>query len=286
MISIVVPAHNEGTVLARTLRPWLASLSAHEISVVVVCNGCSDDTAQVARNVHPAVQVIETTVPSKTNALNLGDQASATFPRIYIDADIVVPIETVRALASRLERGDVLAAAPIANINLDGCSWLVRKYYDIRSRLPSAREGIGGSGVYALSDAGRRRFDRFPDVIADDTFVRLHFKQDERETLTAFKSTVFPPRTIQRLLAIRTRAHMGTLELRQHFPQLRGNNADVNDRTLLALFNEPGSWAGLLVYCCVNLMARRKAAVGFRRGTRRWQRDETSRISRSDSSAQ
>ena len=93
--------------------------------------------------------------------------------------------------------------APTADINLEGCSWLVRKYYGIRSRLPSSREGIGGSGVYALSEEGRKRFGQFPDVIADDTYVRLQFRVEERETLPGVMSTVFPPRTVLQLIAIR-----------------------------------------------------------------------------------
>src|SRR5262245_59076669 len=208
MISIVVPAHNESAVIARTLGTWVGSPGSETMSVTVVCNGCTDDTTNIARRFAPAVHVIETDVASKTHALNLGDRASRAFPRIYADADVVITIDAIRALASRLERGNVLAVAPTSEINLTGCSWSVRKYFGVRSRLPSSREGMGGSGVYALSEAGRRRFAQFPDVIADDAYVRLQFKPEERETLPFVKSTVFAPRTIQQLIAVRTRIYM------------------------------------------------------------------------------
>src|SRR3954454_12282546 len=165
MISIVVPAHNESSVIARTLSRWVGNPVSDEIVVVVVCNGCTDDTANVARRFGPTVHVVESDIARKTHALNLGDQISGVFPRIYADADVLITVDAIRALASRLEQGDVLAVAPTADINLTGCSWLVRKYYGIRSRLPSSREGIGGSGVYALSEEGRKRFGQFPDVI-------------------------------------------------------------------------------------------------------------------------
>src|SRR6185503_12636586 len=48
MISVIVAAHNEGEYLARTLD----TLQAQEYSnyeVIAVCNGCSDNTAEVAR---------------------------------------------------------------------------------------------------------------------------------------------------------------------------------------------------------------------------------------------
>jgi len=251
------------------------------MDVVVVCNGCTDNTAEIARRFGPTARVIESEVASKTHALNLGDQISRAFPRIYADADIVITVDAIRALTRRLERGDVLAVAPTPDITLTGCSWLVRKYYDIRSRLPSSREGIGGSGVYALSEEGRKRFTRFPDLIADDMYVRLQFKPEERETLPSAKSMVFAPRTISRLIAVRTRAYTGIFELAHYFPELRVNKAEANHRTLIALFNEPRLWSGLLIYCCVNILARRRASIRWRTRASVWERDNTSRVAQS-----
>lgn len=275
MISIVVPAHNEGAVIGRTLAQWTAA--SGEIDVIVVCNGCTDDTAKVARRFGPGVHVVETDVAGKIHALNIGDRISAGFPRIYVDADIVVSLDTIRALAKRLERGDVLAAAPTADLDLTSCSWQVRQYYEIRSRLPSSREGIGGSGVYALSEAGRMRFGKFPDVTADDTYVRLQFKPAERETMRDVTSTVFPPRTIKQLIAVRKRVHRGTFELARLFPELNANRGRSNSRTLISLFKDPRLWPGLLIYCWVNAVARHGAIKSSHSGAGAWQRDETSR---------
>ena len=202
MISVVVPAHNEGLVISRMLSALVGGSGLEQLDVTVVCNGCTDDTADLARRFSPAVRVIESDVASKTHALNLGDQASGNFPRIYADADIVITPEAIAALVARLD--GVLAAAPTPEINLTECSRMVRQYYRIRELLPSAREGIGGSGVYALSEAGRKRFARFPNIVADDMYVRVHFKAEERATLKSVKSRVFPPRTIKQLIAVRS----------------------------------------------------------------------------------
>jgi glycosyltransferase involved in cell wall biosynthesis len=278
MISIIVPAHNESSVIARTLGAWADNPSPEAIDVVVVCNACADNTANVARRFAPTVRVVETEIAGKTHALNLGDRIAQTFPRIYADADIVLTVDAIRALTRRLERGDVLIVAPTPEINLAGCSWSVRKYYEVRSRLPSSREGIGGSGVYALSDEGRRRFTQFPNVIADDLYVRLQFKPEERETLPHAKSIVFPPRTISRLIAVRTRAYTGIRELAFRALELNANKGETNHRTLLALFKEPRLWPGLLIYCYVNLLGRFRARLHFRKGASVWQRDDTSRL--------
>lgn len=277
MISIIVPAHNEGLVIARAIKAIIFGAAAGEMDVIVVCNGCADDTARIARSFGPPVRVIETEVGNKANALNLGDQAALAFPRVYADADVLITLDAIRTLAARLQRGDVLVVAPHSSINLNDCSWCVRAYYDIRSRLPSAREGIGGSGVYALSQAGRRRFDDFPNITADDGYVRIQFKPEERQTLMSVNSIVFAPHTIEDLILIRTRAYYGTIELARRFPTLWNNRGESNHRTIGRLLGSPFLWPKLLVYCYVNIMARYKAIVRFRTASFLWERDNTSR---------
>lgn len=277
MISIVIPAHDEGLVIARTLEALTTGALPNELDVVVVCNGCTDDTASIARRFGTPVRVIETPIPNKTHALNLGDRAVRAFPRIYVDADVVVTLTTIRALAERLERGGVIAVAPKPYFDLTGCSWPVRAFYDVRCRLPSFGEGIGGSGVYALSEIARRRFGDFPNLIADDTYVRVQFKPEERETLSLVKSTVFVPHTIKDLVAIEARADFGTFELGRLYPELWRNRGESNNTTLVSLFKHPPLWPRLFIYWYVRATARRKAKIHIRTNTFAWERDRTSR---------
>ena len=277
MISIVVPAFNERSVIARTLKSMTNGANPGELDVIVVCNGCTDDTATIARSFGQSVRVIETEVPGKPQALNLGDQAAKSFPRVYTDADVMITIDMIRKLARRLERGDVLAVAPTPKIDLARCSWPVRACFDIKSRLPSAQEGIGGSGVYALSEAGRRRFREFPMVTSDDGYVRIQFRPEERETLTSASSTVFAPATIKDLVAYKTRAHYGSFELAGLFPELWENRGGSNAWALARLFKYPWLWHKLLVYSFIAILARCRAKLQLRRKTFAWRRDETSR---------
>jgi glycosyltransferase involved in cell wall biosynthesis len=277
MITVIIPAHNESAVIARTLKAITDGVTPGELDVIVVCNGCTDDTASVAQRFGPPVRVIATDLVGKTYALNLGDEAARSFPRIYADADVVITMETIRALAHRLGRGDVLAVAPTPNFELTGCSWPVRACYDIRSLLPSAQEGIGGSGIYALSEAGRGRFREFPALTADDGYVRIQFQPGERETLRSASSTVFPPRTLKDLIATKTRAHYGSFELAALFPRLWQNRGESNNRSLIRLFGDPRLWLKLAIYCVVTTIAKRRAQSRLRGGTPNWERDNTSR---------
>src|SRR3954468_22237938 len=85
--SIVIAAHNESEVIESTLRSVLANRLDRPVQVIVVANGCSDDTAERARAFGGPVEVIETPVGNKINALNLGDRAARYFPRAFLDAD-------------------------------------------------------------------------------------------------------------------------------------------------------------------------------------------------------
>ena len=277
MISIVIPAHNEGAVMARTLRAILDGAKPGELEIIVVCNGCNDDTAAVASSFGSPVRVIETPVAGKAIALNLGDQSAGGFPRFYVDADVVLEIDAIRELARSLESEKVLVAAPTGRYDVKGCSWFVRAFFAVRSHLPSAKEGIGGSGVYALSENGRLRFGEFPAVTADDGFVRVQFRPQERKTLPSVYSTVFAPRTLNSLIAQKTRAHYGSYQLQSLFPSLWQNRGESNNRTLLRLFIQPQLWMDLTVYCLVMAFARAQARRRLQGNHFHWEKDRTSR---------
>lgn len=277
MISIVIPAHNEAAVIARSLGMLTADADHGDVEIIVVCNGCSDNTAEIARRFAPTVRVIETDVASKIRALNMGDAAATSFPRMYIDADVVISMSSVRALAKRLAIGDVHAIAPTPNIDVRGCSSLVRAYYAVRALLPSARQGIGGSGVYGLSAAGRSRFAAFPDVIADDAFVRLQFTPAERVTEPSITSRVYAPRTVRGLLAVRSRVYFGIAELASRFPNLSTKDGPSNNGTLIGLSRRPTMWPALTVYVLINMVARYLGTSRRRRKVVKWNHDQTSR---------
>jgi glycosyltransferase involved in cell wall biosynthesis len=277
MISVIIPAHNEASVIARSLKQIINGAALGEFEVIVVCNGCTDNTSSIARSVCPQVKVIVTEIASKTHALNLGNQAATGATRVYVDADVVIDHEVIRQLANRLEYNAVLATAPKPMFDLENCTWPVRAYYEIRSLLPSALEGIGGSGVYALSEAGRKRLGEFPALIADDGYVRIHFRENERETLASTHSTVFPPRTLKDLILTKTRSHYGSFELAKLHPALWKNRGESNNKSLIRLSKSPHLWLKLTAYGLITIIARRRARKRLRYGTMNWDRDNTSR---------
>jgi hypothetical protein len=224
------------------------------------------------------VRVVETPIGGKIHALNLGDRYARAFPRLYVDADVVIKPSAVQALVDRLAEGDVLAVAPRPTMELDGCPWSVRTYYDIAARLPALRQGFGGSGVYALSQRGRERFGEFPLVTNDDGFVRVQFQPHERATVAAARTTVFPPRSLRNLIAIKARAQYGNWELARLMPDLWKNKGEGNVGSLVALCARPALWHKLATYALITVLAKSQARQRQRTNTFEWTRDDTSRV--------
>src|SRR5689334_14775205 len=126
--SIVIPAHNESSVISRCLAAF-ASNDHEQWQVVVVCNGCTDDTAQVARATAPWATVVEIDVASKAAALNAGDAVADVFPRIYLDADIELSAAALLATVKVLEDEAVFTAAPRPYFATQACPWFVKAFY-------------------------------------------------------------------------------------------------------------------------------------------------------------
>src|SRR5688572_10876558 len=165
LASVVIPAHNEAGVIADLLRALREGVEPGDLEIVVACNGCTDDTAAIARD-HGAV-VVEVPEASKTAALNAADAVATTFPRAYVDADVVIPGRAIVCIAKHLSRAGVLFASPPVEVDVRGRPWPVRAFFEVWQRTPYVRERQIGSGVLVFSSAGRARFDEFPDVVAD-----------------------------------------------------------------------------------------------------------------------
>lgn len=288
LASLVVPAHNEQASIVRCLAALAGDENVARIEVVVVANGCTDATAETARGFHdriPQLQVIELTEASKSAALNAGDSACHAFPRVYLDADIVLSGDALTGLIRELDTPGARVASPRVRFDTVGAAALVRGFYRTYERLPYVGAGLIGLGVYALSEAGRARFDAFPDIISDDLFVQRLFTEAERRT-SAGVFTVRTPRTVRALLRVRTRVAQGNAELaRSGLRDLADTSTTTTatSRALLDILREdPRMMAAVAAYTAVIIASRLRARVSR---DRVWLRDDSSRVLSSDASS-
>jgi glycosyltransferase involved in cell wall biosynthesis len=213
MPSIVIAAHNEENVIARSLDALLAQQSADPIEIIVSANGCTDRTADIARR--PGVVVVDRPEPGKAAALNAGDRAATGFPRIYLDADIVVPPGGLAAVVARFaESPHALALVPRRRLDTVGRTWPVRAYFSIQEGLPVFASGLFGRGMIALTAEGRARFDTFPDLIADDLFLDAQFSNAEKVELSGIEVVVAAPFTTRDLVRRLVRVRRGNAQMR------------------------------------------------------------------------
>jgi len=277
-VSIVVAAHNEATVIGRTLRHLLDGAEPGEFDVVVAANGCTDDTAGVARSV-PGVRVVEVSRASKPAALNAGDAAATSFPRIYLDADIPLSAAGARALAARVSGADgVIAAAPRRVLDTAGRPLLVRAYYAVNGRLPAFRDALFGRGAIALSKDARSRFDQFPDLVADDLFLDALFAAGEKRELADVPSVVATPTRTADLLRRLGRLRGGNTALREAAQAAGATLAVRPSRKASWLVDvvlpRPWLWPAGACYAGLTMLAERRAR---RTPAGEWARDESTR---------
>jgi glycosyltransferase involved in cell wall biosynthesis len=275
--SVVIPAHNEASVIGRLLGSLPSQTGRGRVQVVVACNGCTDNTADVARSF--GATVVEVKTSSKIAALNAADDVAVAYPRLYIDADIIVTARTIIDLIEALSVGDILCAAPPSRMELAGRPWTVRAYFRVWKSVMVARDGYVGSGVYAVSMKGRERFGRFPNIIADDLFVRNVFARAERRVISTEPTVVEAPRTLRALLRRRIRVCLGNSQLSTHaeYRSLPGN-VEPSSPWWRAVLANPALIPASFVYASVNSLAR-IAAYRNRSGGRpvEWARDDSTR---------
>ncbi|WP_411701299.1 glycosyltransferase family 2 protein [Conyzicola sp.] len=266
--AVIVPAHNEAAVIPRTLRV-LAPLAAEgRVEVIVVCNGCSDATAEIARGFE-GVRVVETPIPSKTTALNLGDLAAGSWPRLYLDADVEIHPGAIAAVFAALDSDVVLAARPAFRYVTAGASPLVRAYYRARDRLPSAHRSLWGAGAYALNEKGHARIGRFADKTADDLIVNAAFASHEKAVVATEPIRVHTPKNRTGLLAVLTRQRRGNTAAGT------GSTTSSTLKELWASVRGPFSLGDAVAFGALTLAGRR-AARRASAGTA-WERDDSSR---------
>ena len=270
MISVVVPAHNEASVVPRLLAALRPGIDDGRLGVVVVANGCDDDTARVAADA--GVTVIELAPGDKIGALNAGDAGSRGFPRFYVDADVLVTADDLERLAARLVDG-VEAVAPTLDLDGRRSGWLVRSYHRYWVSLPTVRHSLAGRGCFGLSEAGRQRWGEFPSVVADDQFVNQLFAPHEIAIVEEVTSTVTLPTSIAALVARKRRSHRGNLEL----AGAGVSGATSRVRWIDVVRADPRRILDLPAFLAVTLLVRVAAWRDARAGGGSWGADTTSR---------
>lgn len=269
---VLVPAHNEAESVAAGLTCLVRRAEPHDFRVVVVCNGCTDATADRARAVAATsptpVDVLEIDVASKPAALRAAEAVASGFPRVYLDADVLCPTDTARALIHAVRDGaDV--AVPARVLDLAGASRLARMYFTAWADLPWVRAQLAGRGAYALSESARASFGEFPDVLADDRYATTRVPRD-RAVVLAAPLVIRPPQRLRGVVRVRSRVYAGNV-----IAEAPTHDATwaARARVLGGMLRRPAGWPALGIFLATTLVAKAMATKAVRDGNPTWTRD-------------
>ncbi|MCK0067851.1 glycosyltransferase [Kordiimonas laminariae] len=252
--SIITPAYNEANVIGKTLQSLLKDARPNEFEIIIICNGCTDNTANIANEYAPDAQIITTDIASKSKALNLGIEAASTYPLVFLDADIKTTAPAVRAMVHRLNWSDAFLAYGTAKFRTENASWAVRAFYKAWYLNPYFDKQKMG-GFFAVSKSGLERLQEIPETLNDDEFVRRRLIINSTWVENA-PYHVEPPRDLTNLIKVRSRVYRGNKLLEADMEPLGGQKRKSNAYLFAKrLFLKPGNWVGAAVFAFTALAA-------------------------------
>jgi glycosyltransferase involved in cell wall biosynthesis len=276
--AIIIPAHNEQAVIKNTLSQ-LGGGRSNIFQIVVICNGCDDLTESIVREHFPLVYCESLGKPSKALAIRQAEMLDIGFPRLYLDADIVISESTVEGLFEHaIEKSGPALLVPHSVTIVDNSSRWVQRFYHSWYQTAFVKQRGFGAGCYLVNLAGRTRFGDWPDLIADDGFIRTQFADKETHIVTSQSVEVGAPKSLWSLLKVKSRSKYGNLQLRRYLTDnnIVNRQATINSGIKFA----PESTLSLLdifIYNTVNALAFGIAKWHHLTGSFVWHRDNTNR---------
>jgi glycosyltransferase involved in cell wall biosynthesis len=275
MASVIVPAHNEASVIRRCLDSLQGQAGLD--TLIVACNGCTDNTADIVRNEYPQAICLDIATPSKVNALNEAEKHITTWPVFYIDADTHLSANAIQTVTQALAGNQAfLLAAPEPAIDTSQSSWLVKQYYRVWLQLPYIRDGVVATCSYVITQTGRKRFTQFPAIINDDGFVRCQFERHERGNIAGATIFIRAPKDVNSLIKIKTRARLGNMQLAAEKLCTKTDKKPYSSILLNKLLSR--EFLPTLAYLSIASFIRWRADWQYRHlQTYTWEKDQSSR---------
>ncbi|MCX5293730.1 bifunctional polysaccharide deacetylase/glycosyltransferase family 2 protein [Streptomyces sp. NBC_00183] len=184
-VSVIVPAYNEKECIANTLGSLAGS--THPIEIIVVDDGSTDGTSDIARDAAVSlgmtnVRVIRQENAGKPAALNNGVRSASHDIVVMMDGDTVFEPDTVRQLVQPFADpavGAVAGNAKVGNRDTVIGAWqhieyvmgfnLDRRMYDLLRCMPTIPGAIGAFRREAVIQVGGMS----EDTLAEDTDITI-----------------------------------------------------------------------------------------------------------------
>jgi cellulose synthase/poly-beta-1,6-N-acetylglucosamine synthase-like glycosyltransferase/peptidoglycan/xylan/chitin deacetylase (PgdA/CDA1 family) len=222
-VSVVVPAYNEKEGIAAAVRS-LATSNYPMVEVIVVDDGSSDNTAEIAEGLGFAnVRVVRVPNGGKPAALNVGTAWARADIIVMVDGDTIFEPDSVYELVQPFADprvGGVAGNVKVGNRQSIVARWqhieyvigfnLDRRMYDILQCMPTIPGAIGAFRREALKDVGGVSH----ETLAEDTDLTIAMGRAGWRVVYEEKARAWTeaPSTIQQLWKQRYRWSYGTMQ--------------------------------------------------------------------------
>ncbi|MFI5680633.1 bifunctional polysaccharide deacetylase/glycosyltransferase family 2 protein [Streptomyces cellulosae] len=225
-VSVIVPAYNEKECIANTLKSL--ARSTHPIEIIVVDDGSTDGTSEIARSAADSlgmanVRVIRQENAGKPAALNNGVRSASHDIVVMMDGDTVFEADTVRQLVQPFadpEVGAVAGNAKVGNRDTVIGAWqhieyvmgfnLDRRMYDLLRCMPTIPGAIGAFRREAVLEVGGMS----EDTLAEDTDITIAIHRAGRRVVYQEHARAWTeaPGSLKQLWSQRYRWSYGTMQ--------------------------------------------------------------------------
>ncbi|MFD5909557.1 bifunctional polysaccharide deacetylase/glycosyltransferase family 2 protein [Streptomyces massasporeus] len=225
-VTVIVPAYNEKECIANTLDSL--ARSTHPIEIIVVDDGSTDGTSEIAREAALAlgmtnVRVIRQENAGKPAALNNGVRSARHDIVVMMDGDTVFEPDTVRQLVQPFgdpEVGAVAGNAKVGNRTTIIGAWqhieyvmgfnLDRRMYDLLRCMPTIPGAIGAFRREAVLQVGGMS----EDTLAEDTDITIAMHRQGRRVVYQEHARAWTeaPGSLKQLWSQRYRWSYGTMQ--------------------------------------------------------------------------
>ncbi|MFQ3556222.1 glycosyltransferase [Streptomyces gramineus] len=225
-VSVIVPAYNEKECIANTLESL--ARSTHPIEIVVVDDGSTDGTSEIARAAADGlgianVRILRQENAGKPAALNNGVRSASHDIVVMMDGDTVFEPETVRHLVQPFadpEVGAVAGNAKVGNRDTVIGAWqhieyvmgfnLDRRMYDLLRCMPTIPGAVGAFRRDAVLEVGGMS----EDTLAEDTDITIALHRAGRRVVYQEHARAWTeaPGSLRQLWSQRYRWSYGTMQ--------------------------------------------------------------------------
>lgn len=276
--TIIIAAYNEENCIGELLSN-LGHGKSNLFQIVVICNGCTDNTENIIREKFPNVYLGIAQTASKSLAIRTAESLNIGFPRLYLDADIALNQQQAETLFKKVQNDDRIGLfVPSSITDTKSSSYFVDQYYQAWYSTGFVKNKGFGCGCYIINEPSRQTFNLWPELISDDGFLREVF--NDIIILKQVCVTVAAPKTLFSLLKIKTRSKYGNIELKKYLSdnnlsyesKHKQSNKEVSSFNPLSL-----SFKHAIIYSFVNAYAKAAAHWNLFTGTFKWHRDNSNR---------